>query len=91
MSFKPTNIDGAATTIVSSIACKIHTIVINTTSGAAITAYDNATEASGKIIAKFPASAVCGTYTYDADLIHGLVIVTEGNGNITVTTGPQGN
>ena len=91
MSFKPKNIDGAATTIVSSTPCMLHTIVINTTSGAAITVYDNATEASGEIIAVFPAAAVCGTYLYDVDLNHGLVVKTEGAGNITVSKGPQGN
>jgi len=91
-SYRYKNINGAHTTVVSTTPCKLHSIVINTTSSAAITVYDNASGADANaIVALFPSSAVCGTYTYNVDLNKGCVIVTAGTGDITVTVGTQGN
>jgi hypothetical protein len=90
-SYRHTNINGAHTTVVSSTPCKLHSLVINTTTSDAITLYDDAAAVSAAIIAIFPASAGVGTYLYDVDCLNGLTIVTAGTGDITVSTGPQGN
>jgi len=89
-SYKATNINGADTTIISTVACKLHSIVINTTSGGAISVYDSASSATNPI-AIFPTSAEVGTYIYDIDTKFGLTIVTAGTGDITVSTGSLGN
>lgn len=92
MSNRPTHISGAATTVVSSTPCKLHTLVINTTPGGAITLYDNASAAvAGDAFAVFAATSALGTYLYDVDLTKGLVIVTASTGDITVSTTAQGN
>ncbi|MFA5394656.1 MAG: hypothetical protein WC346_01405 [Methanogenium sp.] len=92
MSNRLSHITGAVTTVVSSTPCKLHTLVINTTSSAAITLYNNASAAvAGDAFAVFPASAGVGTYTYDVDLTKGLTIVTAGTCDLTISTSSQGN
>ena len=82
------HINGAATTVVSSVPAKLAKITINTTSGGAITVYDEAAGAVvGSEIAIFPTSADVGTYKYDVETKKGIVIVTEGTGDITVSFG----
>lgn len=92
MSNRATHINGAATTVVSSAPCKLHSLVINTTPGGAITLYDDAAAATaGREIAIFAASSALGTYLYDIDLTRGLTIVTASTGDLTISTTAQGN
>ena len=82
------HINGDATTIVSSVPAKLAKITINTTSGGAITVYDDASAATGgREIAIFPTSAGVGTYEYNIETKRGIVIVTAGAGDITISFG----
>ena len=82
------HINGDATTVVSSVPCKLGKIVINTTSGGAITVYDDTAAATGgREIAIFPTSAGVGTYQYNVETKRGLVIVTAGTGDLTISFG----
>lgn len=78
------NISTATTTVVKNRSGILKNIVVNTTAAGAITVYDN-TSAAGSKIATFPASAVVGTYSYDARFVNGLTVVTAAASDITVT------
>ena len=88
MTYNYKHIKDDGTTVVSSVPAKLAKITINTTSSDAITVYDDASAAtSGSEIAIFPASAGVGTYEYDIETKKGIVIVTAGTGDITVSFG----
>ena len=62
----------------------LHAVCINTTASAIITVYDNASAASGRIIAVFKSAIVEGTYFFDIPVTEGITVVTAGASDITV-------
>ena len=81
---KTRRITTATTTVVSGFAGTLYRIIIGTTSAGAITLYDNATEASGTVIARLKVSISEGSYAFGCKLQNGLVVVTAGASDITV-------
>jgi hypothetical protein len=72
----PLNISTAATTIVFPGACRLEALIINGGVMGAVTLYDNASVASGKVIATIAAPLAGMVFAYMCDLVYGLVIVT---------------
>ena len=89
-SFKYTHIATALTTVVRSTPGSLHTVCINAKGAGTVTLYDHASLASGNIIAIIGANAAEGHYQYDVDFALGLVVVTSGTTDVTITTGRQG-
>ncbi len=87
---KGVHISTATTTVVKSNPGLLHTVVINTTSAGTITLYDNASAATGNVIAVIKGSVLEGSFFYDTEFVNGLVVVTAGASDITVTVGASG-
>jgi len=49
-------------------------VIVGTTHATAISIYDGTATSTGTLIASFPASAVVGTYTFDAVVTTGIVL-----------------
>ena len=84
-----TYISTAATTVVRSVKGRLHTVIVQGGSAGTIVFYDNATVASGNIIASFDSTNAIGTYIFDCDIVNGLVCVTSAATKLTVMTSPQ--
>lgn len=87
MTYKPTFIDSAATTVCRSTAGSVHTVTVTGGTAGTITGYDNASVASGTKVFEFGSTNAIQTYTFDATLVNGLVVVTSAATKLTVTTG----
>ena len=59
-------------------------IVVNTTAAGAITAYDNASAASGKKIATLKSNVAENSYDYDIPFVNGLTLNLAAASDITV-------
>lgn len=81
--FKYNNISTATTTVVTSGAGVLHSIIVNDTAAGTITIYDN-TAGSGDTIGTMVASIGEGTYEYNVEFNTGLTIVTAAASDITV-------
>jgi hypothetical protein len=75
----------ATTTVIKPSAGFLHTLTLGETAAGAITIYDNATAASGTIIAAFKASIAEQTFTIDAAFKNGCTIITAGASKLTVS------
>lgn len=81
------HISGAATTVISGVACKLIRVVVNTTAASAINIYNAATSATSttaNVVGVLKASIVEGDYDYMTKLATGLTVVTLGASDITV-------
>ena len=83
-------ISTAATTVVRSTAGKLHTVTVQGGSAGTIIGYDNASAASGNVVFSFDSTNALNTYTFDRELINGLVVVPSAATKLTVTTSSQG-
>lgn len=81
-SFK--NITSAATTVVKASPGLLKLISINTDGAGAITMYDHASAASGRVIGVIESAAPHGSYFYEVDCSLGIVVVTAATIDITV-------
>jgi len=81
---KYTYISTATTTIVKPGPSILMGILITETAAGAITVYDNASAASGDVIALFKASIAEGYYEIDTACRNGIVIVTAAASKLTV-------
>ena len=80
----PTRITTAATTVVKASSGTLYRIIIGATAAGAITLYDNASEASGKVIGVLRASIGEGSYAFGLRFRNGLVVVTAAASDITI-------
>ena len=80
----PTRINTAATTVVKAKDGTLYRIIIGTTAAGAITLYDNASEASGKVIGVLKASIAEGGYAFGLRFRNGLVVVTAAASDIII-------
>jgi hypothetical protein len=62
----------AGNTVIKASAGRIFTVQVTTAGTNAMSFYDNATTASGTIIAQLPASAAVGTYTFNSPAANGI-------------------
>jgi hypothetical protein len=88
VSYNPTYIATATTTVVDTGAGVLHAINITETAAGAITVYDN-TAASGTILAVFKASIVENSFVLDVAYTIGLTIVTAGASKLTASWAPM--
>ena len=80
----PTRINTATTTVVKASSGTLYRIIIGTTAAGAITLYDYASEASGKVIGVLKASIIEGGYAFGLRFRNGLVVVTAAASDIIV-------
>jgi hypothetical protein len=88
--YTPTHITTVTTTVIAGVATKFISIVVNSTAAGTITVYNAATSvtcSSTNAIAVLKASVAEGDYNYFVKLSTGLIIVTAGASDITVTSG----
>lgn len=78
------HISTATTTTIKEIAGLLHGVTINTTAAGTVTIYDGPV-ANNKVIAILKASIAEGTLIYDVAFADGLVVVTAGASDITVS------
>lgn len=83
---KATNISTATTTVVSARPCCLKRVTINGGTMGAVTIYDNASAASGTLVATIAAPLPGDTFEYEADLVNGCVIVTAAATDLTAST-----
>ena len=88
VSYNPTYIATATTTVVDTGAGVLHAINITETAAAAITVYDN-TAGSGTILAAFKASVGENSFVLDVAYTIGLTVVTAGASKLTVSWAPM--
>jgi len=89
---KYTHISTATTTIIRGISGKLTKVTINTPASGSLTLYDNASAASGTVIAIIdtnPTNPV--TLEYSADVVNGIVALTSGTSDITILSTNQSN
>jgi len=78
-------ISTAATTVVRSTAGSLHTVVVQGGTAGTIIGYDNASSAAGNVVFSFDSTNTPNTYSFDVDLINGLVVVTGAATKLTVS------
>ena len=80
------HINTAATTVVKSAPGTLASIVVNTQVAGTVTIYDNATAASGTVVAVITVTATFPTLplVYNLKFANGLTIVTSGTADLTV-------
>jgi hypothetical protein len=83
MTYEKTYIATATTTQVATGACKLHSIVVNTTAAGAISIIDG-TSGTTANVGIIKASVAEGEFTYDCIMKSGIRIVTAGASDITV-------
>jgi len=76
------HITGAATTVVKSSAGQVHSVNVNT-AGTTVTVYDGASSNAATVVAVI--GAVTGSFVLDADFASGIVVVTTGTPDVTIT------
>ena len=88
VSYNPTHIATATTTVVATGKGVLHAINLTETAAAAITVYDN-TAGSGTILAAFKASVGENSFVLDVAYSTGLTVVTAGASKLTVSWAPM--
>ena len=78
------NLITTGTYVVSTGACNLERIIVNTSAAALITILDGKQVSGAKPVGIMQASVPCGTYVFDIALDYGLTIVLAGASNITV-------
>ena len=75
----------SATGAVKASAGRLCSIIVNTTTSAAVTIYDNAAAASGNILFVIPASTAVGTiYKPDISAVNGIYASFAGTGALAI-------
>jgi hypothetical protein len=80
------NKDAAGTHVISSRPCRLESLIVNGGVMGSITIYDNASVASGAIVATIAAPLAGMSFPYVSMVAFGVVVVLAANTNITVVT-----
>jgi hypothetical protein len=87
MPYTPTYISTATTTVVRSTPGVLFSITVTGGTAGTIIVYDNATAASGTILASFGSTNAIQTYIFDVTAEKGVTVITSAATQLTVSSG----